>query len=62
MISSFDEAGCCKLADSLGLSIRELTVGIYEEIAKSEMHEPGEDWPVRYTRLLCHPRNHTGND
>ena len=22
-------------------------MGIYEEIAKSEMHEPGEDWPVR---------------
>jgi len=46
MIRSFDEAGCCTLAGSFSFSISELTVGIYEEIAKSERHEPGGDSPV----------------
>ena len=46
MIRSFDDVGCCTLAGSLSFSISELTVGIYEEIAKSERHEPGGDRPV----------------
>jgi len=46
MIRSFDEAGFCTLAGSFSFSISELTVDIYEEIAKSERHEPGGDRPV----------------
>jgi len=47
MIRSFDEVGCCTMSGSLSFSISELTVGIYEDIAKSERHEPGGDRPVR---------------
>jgi len=46
MIRSFDVSGCCTLAGSLSFSVSELTVGMYEEIAKSKMHEPGGDRPV----------------
>ena len=46
MIRSFDDAGC-SLAGFLSISISELTVGVYDEIAKSEMHEPGGDRSVR---------------
>jgi len=46
MIRTFEDAGCCSLAGFLSVSIRELTVGVYEEIAKSEMHEPGGDLSV----------------
>ena len=46
MIRSFDDAGCCTFADSLSFSSKELTVGVYEEIAKSEMQEPGGDRPL----------------
>jgi len=40
MIRSFDDAGCCILSDALSFWSRELTVGVYEESAKSEMQEP----------------------
>jgi len=41
MIRSFDGAGCCTaLLDTLSFWSSELTVGVYDEIAKSEMLEP----------------------
>jgi len=46
MIRSFDDAGCCKLADFLSFSNKEVTVGVYEEMAKSEMQNPGGDRPL----------------
>jgi len=46
IIRSFDDAGCCKLADFLCFSSNELTVGVYEEMAKSEMQNPGGDRPL----------------
>ena len=47
MIRSFDDSGCCVLPDCLSFWRSELTVGVYEEIAKSEMHEPSGDRPFR---------------
>jgi len=46
MIRSFEDAGFCTLADCLTFSSKELTVGVYEEMAKSEMHNPGGDRPL----------------
>ena len=47
MMRSFDDSGGCALSDSLSFSRRELTVGVYEQTAKSEMQEPGGVRPVR---------------
>jgi len=47
MIRSFDDANSCTRADSLSFCMSELTVGVYEEIAKSEMQKPGGDRPFR---------------
>jgi len=46
MIRTLDDAGCRKLADFLSFSSNELTVGVYEEMAKSEMQNPGGDRPL----------------
>jgi len=45
MIRSLDDAGCCILSDALSFWSSELTVGVYEEIAKLEMQEPDRDCP-----------------
>jgi len=44
MIRSFDDVGCT-LRDSLNFSRSELMVGVYEEMTKLEMQEPGGDRP-----------------
>ena len=41
MIRIFDDASCCTFSDTLSFWSSELTVGVYEEIANSEMQEPG---------------------
>jgi len=46
MIRSFNDAGCCELANFLSFSSKEVTVGVCEEMAKSEMHKPGGDRPL----------------
>jgi len=47
MIRSFDDASCYSFSNPLSIGRSEPTVGIYEEIAKSKILEPGGDRPFR---------------